>query len=123
MTKKTLEMTAKAKEVLEGNSKKAQQTTQRIFKKTMADEKKKDSKDYLRVDLKPTDGADLKAYVMEQAGKEGISATKYIQQIIETDMKKHRSGKLTKRQQVAELVEKVNDSDLKTIEEVLKRFV
>lgn len=84
----------------------------------------KDSKDYLRVDLKPN-GVDLKSYVVKQASLESvkqgraISATKYIQGLIEADMKAH-AGKKDKRREIADMLNHVDDNDLQAIEKVVK---
>lgn len=95
-TKKNLQDKAKkATASLTGINKQSEQAFDDSMKKTTR--RKKPTSDYIRLDLKPQ-GKDLKTYVTTQANKESIrrkeniSATRYIQELIEADQQAHAKG-------------------------------
>lgn len=92
---------------------------------------KKPDSDYLRLDLRPSDskhvyfGKDFKAHVTDRANAEGISATRYIQRLIADDME-NTKGKRTqksKRELLADKLDRLTDRDLETVEKVIDAFV
>lgn len=95
-TKKNLQDKAKkATASMTGISKQSEQTFDDSLKKTTR--RKKPTSDFIRLDLKPQ-GKDLKTYVTTQASKESIrrkepvSATRYIQELIEKDQQENAKG-------------------------------
>ena len=86
----------------------------------------KNSDAYLRLDLQPG-GVDLKGYITMRAAKESeqrgkaVSATRYVQELIEADMNAY-TGRKDKRQEVAELLKNLNEKDLETVESVIRAF-
>lgn len=93
------------------------------------EEKEKGKGRYLSLDLKPG-GEDLKSYVVERAGdlskEEGVpvSTTNVIQRLIRQDKKAHGGSSTDKvRQHIIDMLMKVPDADLKTLESVIKKFV
>ena len=109
-------------DAIAGAAKKAERTAKKNTKE--ATRGKKPNSDYLRLDLKPG-GEDLKALAVKRAGQISIeqgvnlSTTAYIQQLIRDDAKKHE-GKKDKRQEIADLLNRVEDKDLSAIETVVK---
>ena len=109
-------------EAISGAAKKAEQAAKKTTKE--AAKVKKPNSDYIRLDLKPA-GEDLKALAVKRAGQISIaqgatvSTTAYIQQLIREDAKKHE-GKRDKRQEIAEMLTRVDDKDLSAIETVIK---
>lgn len=88
---------------------------------------KKQASDYLYLDLRPSGGKDLKAYVTSQAHKESaeqgknISATAYIQNLIEKDM---ASGENTEtKQEIKNMLDNADDDTLEQIHGLLKRLI
>lgn len=79
--------------------------------------RKKPGSDYLKVDLRPEGGKDYKSYVTTMAGKlsvvegKSISATIYIQRLIDQDMQKN-SGKISKRDKVIDQLAKLTDKQI-----------
>ena len=111
------------KTALSGATARAKQTAQRVTEEKAAAGRKKDSKDYMRIDLKPN-GVDLKDYVIKQAAKESaklgktVSATKYIQDLIEADMNSRKQK--DRRGEIADLLKNVSDKDMGAIETIVK---
>ena len=52
--------------------------------------RKKPQSDYLKLDLRPQTGVDLKKYVVVMARHGGMSATQFIQNTIEADLNKQK---------------------------------
>ena len=88
---------------------------------------KKQANDYLYLDLRPTGGADLKAYVMEQAHRtsvaqgRNISATNYIQNLIKKDMDNEKSD--TTKAKIIEMLDNTTDEKLEVIYTVVKNII
>ncbi len=86
----------------------------------------KGNSDYIRLDLRPN-GKDLKGYVESQARKQSakqgrtISATKYIQELIENDMNKHRKGVNTREETVNTLLA-LEDSQFNVVKSVIREL-
>lgn len=87
---------------------------------------KKQASDYIRLDLKPLGGKDLKAYVEKRAKEESIkqgrniSTTKYIQELIEQDMQstENRNAALIKK------IERIDSAeDLKALDYIVSKFI
>lgn len=82
---------------------------------------------YLRLDLKPTNGKDYKTHVERMARElsikrnENISVTKYIQELIEADMKKAES-KGNNLADVLAKIEKLDKEQMKAIKLILNAF-
>ena len=93
------------------------------YSTSVQDESKKANKvnrkqsDYIKLLLRPTNGKDYKSYVekraIEETGKLGIkvTATSYIQNLIDLDMQKN-SGKISKREKVIDQLVKLSDKQL-----------
>ena len=73
--------------------------------------------DYIKLLLRPKNGKDYKSYVekraIEETGKLGIkvTATSYIQNLIDVDMQKN-SGRISKRERVIDQLTKLSDKQL-----------
>lgn len=73
--------------------------------------------DYIKLLLRPKNGKDYKTYVekraIEETGKLGIkvTATSYIQNLIDIDMQKN-SGRISKRDRVIDQLTKLSDKQL-----------
>ena len=73
--------------------------------------------DYIKLLLRPKNGKDYKSYVekraIEETGKLGIkvTATSYIQNLIDMDMQKN-SGRISKREKVIDQLTKLSDKQL-----------
>lgn len=78
---------------------------------------KKPQSDYIKLDLRPKNGKDYKSYVtrraFEETGKLGIkvTATSYIQNLIDVDMQKN-SGRISKRERVIDQLAKLSDKQI-----------
>lgn len=88
---------------------------------------KKQANDYLYLDLRPTGGADLKAYVMEQAHRtsveqgRNISATNYIQNLIKKDMDKEKND--TTKAKIIAMLDNTTDEKLEAIHTIIKNII
>lgn len=124
MAKKDLSIPTSA---LDGANARARQTAKRVIEEQAKTGKRKPSEYFMRIDLVPN-GVDLKGYVIERARQESakqgrtISATRYVQELIEADMKAH-TGKKDKRKEISDMLNGLNDKDLATIETVIKAFL
>ncbi|MBE7728040.1 MAG: hypothetical protein E7244_27735 [Enterocloster citroniae] len=73
--------------------------------------------DYIKLLLRPRNGKDYKSYVekraIEETGKLGmkVTATSYIQNLIDLDMQKN-SGRISKREKVIDQLTKLSDKQL-----------
>lgn len=107
---------------MDGLQKKSQETFSKVFKA----QRSKPNNDYVRLDLRPN-GVDLKAYVekqaREQSAKQGrtISATRYIQELIEKD-KDASQGKRNKRQDTVDMILSLDEGKYKAVSNLLKEF-
>lgn len=88
---------------------------------------KKQANDYLYLDLRPAGGADLKAYVMEQAHRtsmeqgRNISATNYIQNLIKKDMNSEKDNNT--RNKIISMLDNVTDEKLEAIYTIIKNII
>ena len=88
---------------------------------------KKQANDYLYLDLRPAGGADLKAYVMEQAHKtsmeqgRNISATNYIQNLIKKDMDSEKND--TVKNKIISMLDLATDEKLEAIHTIIKNII
>jgi len=88
---------------------------------------KKQANDYLYLDLRPSGGADLKAYVMEQAHRtsmehgRNVSATNYIQNLIKKDMESEKKD--TVKNKIISMLEHATDEKLELICTIIKNII
>lgn len=88
---------------------------------------KKQANDYLYLDLRPSGGADLKAYVMEQAHKtsmeqgRNVSATNYIQNLIKKDMDSEKND--TVKNKIISMLDLATDEKLEAIHTIIKNII
>ena len=111
-TKKDLQSKAKKATVsLTGISKQSETAFDEQVKKTTR--RSKPTNDYIRLDLRPQ-GKDLKTYVTKRANEESIrrreqvSATRYIQEIIEKDQETHGKKKNTTAEELKNRIDRLN---------------
>ena len=96
-------------------------------KKPASQKAKKKEGAYLYLDLKPTGGADLKSYVMEQAHRtsmeqgRNVSATNYIQNLIKRDMDSEEKD--TTRAKIISMLDKATDEKLEAIYTIIKNII
>lgn len=88
---------------------------------------KKRANDYLYLDLRPAGGADLKAYIMEQAHRtsmeqgRNVSATNYIQTLIKSDMDSKKDN--TTKSKIMSLLNNTTEEKLETIYTIIKNII
>lgn len=103
------------------------ETFPKKIEKTVPQKIKKQANDYLYLDLRPTGGADLKAYVMEQAHKtsmeqgRNVSATNYIQNLIKKDMNSEKSD--TIKNKIISMLDNATDEKLEAIHTIIKNII
>lgn len=96
------------------------------FSRDRQAQRKKESADYIRLDLRPN-GTDLKGYVEKQAREQSaiqgrtISATRYIQELIEKDMNANQS-KRDKKQDTIDAILALDESKFKAIANIVKEL-
>lgn len=111
MKKDLVSKAKKATESMTGISIQSEQAFDAQAKKTT--KRSKPGSDYIRLDLKPQ-GNDLKSYVVQQANKESIrrkeqiSATRYIQELIEKDQENNGKKKNTTAEELKNRIDRLN---------------
>lgn len=97
------------------------------IEKPVPQKAKKQANDYLYLDLRPARGADLKAYVMEQAHRtsmeqgRNISATNYIQNLIKKDMNSEKNDNT--RNKIISMLDNTTDEKLEAIYTIIKNII
>lgn len=103
------------------------ETVPEKIEKLVPQKTKKQANDYLYLDLRPAGGADLKAYVMEQAHKtsmeqgRNISATNYIQNLIKKDMDSEKN--YTVKNKIISMLDLATDEKLEAIHTIIKNII
>ncbi len=103
------------------------ETVPEKIEKLVPQKTKKQANDYLYLDLRPAGGADLKAYVMEQAHKtsmeqgRNISATNYIQNLIKKDMDSEKND--TVKNKIISMLDLATDEKLEAIHTIIKNII
>lgn len=103
------------------------ETVPEKIEKLVPQKTKKQANDYLYLDLRPAGGADLKAYVMEQAHKtsmeqgRNISATNYIQNLIKKDMDSEKND--TVKNKIISMLDLAKDEKLEAIHTIIKNII
>lgn len=127
-TPKTQHENTKLTESLpQNNTTLVKDTVSEKIEKPVPQKAKKQANDYLYLDLRPSGGADLKAYVMEQAHKtsmeqgRNVSATNYIQNLIKKDMDSEKND--TVKNKIISMLDLATDEKLEAIHAIIKNII